>query len=108
MFKKLLLVAVVATVASISLASSVSAADRWGRSSYGGRSNYGSTYGNYNSYGSSRSNQDILFFPQQNTVIYRQDLGSGLSVYSSGPLVQYGADVPLYTAPMKNGFNWVR
>ena len=110
MFKKLLAVAVVATVAFISLASPASAADRWGRSSYGSRSNCGSNYGSYNSYGSSRSNQDILFFPQQNQLIIRQDYGSGLSIYSSSPIVQYGADVPLYV-PMQRPVNlpsWVR
>ena len=43
-------------------------------------------------------------------MIIRQDYGSGLSIYSSSPIVQYGADAPLYV-PMQRPVNlpsWVR
>ena len=74
MLKKLLLVAVVASVASVTSASSANAG--WWS----------------NSPSQSRNCQpDTLFFPQQNQMIIRQDLGSGISTYSSSPIVQYGA-----------------
>ncbi len=75
MLKKLLLVAVVASVASVSSATSANADWWWS-----------------NRASQPRCNQpDTLFFPQQNQMIIRQDLGYGTSIYSSSPIVQYGA-----------------
>ena len=106
MMKKILL-----TLALLALVTTTAAAaDRWGRSSYGTNRYSGS--GNFNGYGangvtnfngyssgsSSRSSYGTrtYSFPQQNTIVIQQDLGGGNSVFSSGPLVQYGADAPLY------------
>lgn len=64
-----------------------------------------SSSGRSSSVRSYRSN-DAILFPEQNTVILRQNLGSGLSVYSSGPFVQYGANAPIYVPqqqPMRFG-----
>lgn len=73
-------------------ASSVSAADRWGRPSYG-HNCYQQSYG-----------MRFHAFPQQNTYIYQQELGSGITMYSTGPLMQYGADAPLYV-PLQRAYN---
>ena len=95
MKRLLMTAALLLTVASVT-----DAADRWGRSNYGTRSNSGyNSGGGFNSYGSSsRSSYGTrtYSFPQQNTIVIQQDLGGGNSVFSSGPLVQYGADAPLY------------
>lgn len=92
MLKKLLVLAVVATVASISSTSSANA-DWW-----------------WSSRPSRSSQTELLMFPQRNQMIVRQNYGSGISIYSSSPITQYGADAPLYV-PMQRPFNrpaWAR
>lgn len=56
------------------------------------------------SYSLTRCYDSFYAFPQQNTYIYRQDLGSGISIYSSGPLVQYGVQSSPYPVQSRGWF----
>ena len=82
-------------MALVASTSAVSAADWWRWSS--NRSSRSSVR-NYR-------NNNTFLFPEQNTMILRQDVGSGISIYSSGPITQFGTDAPLYT-PQQQPFRF--
>lgn len=62
----------------------------------------------YNSY--SRPQNQFHYFPEHNQLVHQYNYSNDISIYSSGPLVQFGSPEPVYVPRQRplNTPSWAR